>query len=210
MTFLPSFFALASPTAPRGPPHCHPAATTGMRSVCTIMLLAAATDALLVTPAKQPAVKPAIKRPALTVTAAVLPLCTSLPALAVGDASDLEGLNGILTGAIGLLLIVPAIFFASAAKEVGDQAEERMDRLGMNNKRRAPGRSIGTVYDDTDYSYKSNQKAVVNSRDRKKTSKQFGKDGKRLAPWMVIDEKRIEKAKAARKENKRKTGKFFG
>ena len=85
-----------------------------------------------------------------------------------------------------------------------------MDRLGMNKK--SGGRSNGPkiIYEDVDYSYKSLSKPVQNSRDRKVQSKQFGKDGKRLAPWMVIDEDRVNKSKAARKENKRKTGKFFG
>ena len=79
-----------------------------------------------------------------------------------------------------------------------------------NQKARSQGRRTTTVYDDTDYTYAKNQQAVTNSRDRKKQSKQFGKDGKRLAPWMIIDEKRVDKARAARRENKRKTGKFFG
>ena len=85
-----------------------------------------------------------------------------------------------------------------------------MDRLGMNKKSSAPGRRVTTLYDDTDYTYADNRKAVQNSRNRVKKSKQFGKDGKRLAPWMVIDEDRIDKARKQRRENKRKTGKFFG
>ena len=75
----------------------------------------------------------------------------------------------------------------------------------------APGRGRNeAVYDDFDYNYSGNKKAVQNSRDRKVQSKQFGKDGKRLAPWMIIDEKRVDKVRAERRENKRKTGKFFG
>ena len=80
----------------------------------------------------------------------------------------------------------------------------------MNKKSSAPGRRVTTLYDDTDYTYADNRKAVQNSRNRVKKSKQFGKDGKRLAPWMVIDEDRIDKARKQRRENKRKTGKFFG
>lgn len=65
------------------------------------------------------------------------------------------------------------------------------------------------LYDDTDYTYADNKKAVQNSRDRKKQSKQFGTDGKRLAPWMVIDEDNVEKMKEQRRIQKKKTGKFF-
>ena len=87
----------------------------------------------------------------------------------------------------------------------------RMGRLGLKGKKASvPGRRNSVVYDDVDYSYADNRKAVQNSRDRKVKSKQFGKDGKRLAPWMVIDENKIDKARQARKENKRTTGKFFG
>ena len=84
-----------------------------------------------------------------------------------------------------------------------------MDRLGMSNKgggKRAPR----IIYDDVDYTYKKNSVAVENSRTRKKQSKQFGKDGKRLAPWQIIDEQRVDKIRAQRRENKKKTGKFFG
>ena len=48
------------------------------------------------------------------------------------------------------------------------------------------------------------------SDERKKTSKQVGKDGKKFAPWMDIDEQRVDKVRAMRRENKRKTGSFFG
>ena len=129
---------------------------------------------------------------------------------------------------------------------VGRRSSCSIDRLGLNKKRAAPGRRVETVYDDTDFSYSNNRKAVKNSRDRKQQSKQFGKDGKRLAPWMVstraracnparalgglwlmrvllladsrrcllraqvIDEKRVDKVREQRRENKRKTGSFFG
>ena len=66
------------------------------------------------------------------------------------------------------------------------------------------------VYDNTDFSYRKNSIAVENSRTRQKKSKQFGKDGKRLAPWQIIDEDRVNKVRSQRRENKKKTGKFFG
>lgn len=152
-----------------------------------------------------------ILRQIATTSAAVLPLSTSLPAMAVTEASDIDDLAGPLTAALGFFVAVIGYFAFAAASEVADQADERMDRLGLKNqKARSQGRRTTTVYDDTDYTYAKNQQAVTNSRDRKKQSKQFGKDGKRLAPWMIIDEKRVDKARAARRENKRKTGKFFG
>ena len=80
----------------------------------------------------------------------------------------------------------------------------------MNKKQSVPGRRVTTQYDDFDYTYADNRKAVKNSRDRQKKSKQFGKDGKRLAPWQIIDEKRVDKVRQQRRENKKRTGKFFG
>ena len=56
--------------------------------------------------------------------------------------------------------------------------------------------------------------SVISSRapscDTRNGPCQFGKDGKRLAPWQIIDEQRVDKIRAQRRENKRKTGKFFG
>merc|ERR1712086_955690 len=186
---------------------------TDMRSIAFLALLAQ-TDALLVPSLKsrivqQPALKPIIQRTAMATTS-VLPLVTSLPALAVTEASDIDDLAGPLTAGIAVFVAIIAYFAFAAASEVADQTDERMDRLGMKNKKNVPGRRLTTTYDDTDYTYSANQKAVQNSRDRKKKSKQFGKDGKRLAPWMIIDEKRVDASRAARRENKRKTGKFFG
>ena len=84
-----------------------------------------------------------------------------------------------------------------------------MDRLGLGKKSSGAG-GPKIIYEDVDYTYKSLSKPVKNSRDRKVNSKQFGKDGKKFAPWQVIDEDRIEKSRKERRENKRKTGKFFG
>ena len=65
-------------------------------------------------------------------------------------------------------------------------------------------------YDDTDFSYADNNKPVENSRTRVKQSKQEKADGTRFAPWMVIDEKMVDKTRKEREANKKKTGKFFG
>ena len=54
------------------------------------------------------------------------------------------------------------------------------------------------MYDDTDFTYKENNQAVENSRTRVKQSKQTAADGTAFAPWMVIDEKLAEQAKAQR------------
>ena len=146
-------------------------------------------------------------------TASVMPLITALPAVADDGGSGLDAIAPLLYGGIGIFLLIIGYFAVEAAKEVGSQAGERADRLGLNNKGGgggAPGRRIETVYDDTDYTYKENQKAVENSRTRKKVSKQYGRDGKLLAPWQIIDEERVDKQRKARQENKKKTGKFFG
>ena len=182
-----------------------------MRSLFLALSLFAPSDALRL-PAFKTSASPLLKAKA---AAAIVPTFTALPALAVetarvAEASDLDSLNGVLTGAIGLFLLVIGYFGVQAVTIAADQTEERIDRLGLNKKRSAPGRRVETLYDDTDFTYRANRQAVTNSRDRKKQSKQFGKDGKRLAPWMVIDEKRVDKVREQRKENKRKTGKFFG
>ena len=156
-----------------------------------------------------PAFKTPIAQHATKAAAAAAPLLTSLPALAVGEASDLDGLNGVLTAGVGICLLVIGYFAFEFTKEVGSQVEVRKERLGLN-KPRGQRQAPRIIYDDVDYTYKANSRAVVNSRDRKKTSKQVGKDGKKFAPWMDIDEQRVDKVRAMRRENKRKTGSFFG
>ena len=47
----------------------------------------------------------------------------------------------------------------------------------------------------------------LENRKNKKISKQVRADGTRLAPWMTIDEDRVDAQREARRENKRKTGK---
>jgi hypothetical protein len=87
-------------------------------------------------------------------------------------------------------------------QEVGTQSAERIKVLSESNKgKKGPRRNVA-VYDDTDYTYKSNSRAVQNSRDRKKVSKQFGAGGKKFAPWQNIDEAKVEKNKAQRKAAK--------
>ena len=145
----------------------------------------------------------------LTAAIATAPLFASLPAFAYEDAADLDGLNGILTVAVGFFVVFIGGFAFSAAAEVGSQVEERADRLGFNQKG-GGARRPQIVYEDVDYTYKDLSKPVENSRTRKKQSKQVKADGKRFAPWMIIDEEMVEKNRAKRVENKRKTGKFFG
>ena len=137
------------------------------------------------------------------------PLFASLPAFADGDASDLDPLNLILSVFVGAFVLFIGKFAVEAATEVGSQVEERSERLGLGKG--GGGRSSPKIiYEDVDYSYKELSKPVENSRTRKKESKQIKADGTRFAPWMVIDEKMTEKVKKERRENKKKTGKFFG
>jgi hypothetical protein len=154
-------------------------------------------------PAKAPGFDTAAK-----VAGAALPLVTSLPA-AAAEASDFDALAIPLTiASVGLVgtIVAGALPFL---QEAGNQVEVRKERLGLNENR-GGSQSDTEIYDDTDYTYANNRKAVENSRTRKKESKQFGKDGKRLAPWQIIDEKRVDKERAQRREIKKKTGKFFG
>ena len=74
----------------------------------------------------------------------------------------------------------------------------RAERLGWDKPRDNQPKSLEPIYDDFDYTYKDLSKRVENSRTRVRKSKQFGADGKRLAPWMVIDEDKVEKIKADR------------
>ena len=155
--------------------------------------------------------------PAVAFTSAA-PLFAALPASAVGDVDDLpDALNLGLTVILGGFGLFIAKFVLDLALEAGSQTEERLDRLGVKGGSRPRPRQYDTVYDDTDYSYKENQQAVQNSRNRKKRSKQEMAGGKRYAPWMNIDEKRVEEVKAQRKALKKargqpeaKKGGFFG
>lgn len=134
-----------------------------------------------------------------------------MPALAdVGEASDLDSLAPVLTGGVAIFLAVIGYFAFQFAATVAEQAPERAERMGFNKKGPGRGRRNEAIYDDTDFSYAKNRVAVENSRTRKKVSKQFGKDGKRLAPWQIIDEQRVDKVRQQRRENKKRTGKFFG
>ena len=185
-------------------------------TVLSLVVLASPTTALQVGDAKvgsaRPApTKPALNsrapffiaptKPALTSRAPFLAACsalvTALPAVA--DEGDLDVLNGVLSVAVGGLFLFVAKFAVEALGEVASQTPERLDRLGITgNKGAGRPRSVGTVYDDTDFTYKDNQRAVENSRTRVKKSKQFKADGTRLAPWMVIDEDKVAATKAKR------------
>lgn len=142
-------------------------------------------------------------RDLLARAAAFTSVLVSLPANALEEASDIpQVVNIVLTAFVAGFVLFILKFALEFATEVGSQTEERLDRLGANNK--APRQRVtGTLFDDTDFSYKDNQRAVENSRTRKKQSKQMASDGKRFAPWMVIDEKRVEQVKAQRKAAKK-------
>lgn len=126
-------------------------------------------------------------------------LLASEPAIAVAEASDIpDSVNTVLTVFVLGFVAFIGKFALEFATETASQVDERADRLGFNRPREPRQRVVSNLYDDTDYSYKSNQKAVENSRTRKTKSKQIGNDGKRFAPWMVIDEKKVAQVKATR------------
>ena len=107
-----------------------------------------------------------------------------------------------LTVLLAAPMLYSAKFAVDAAAEVGSQTEERLDRAGIG-KNKGPRVRQADVYDDTDFSYSDNKRAVENSRTRKKFSKQQTADGKRFAPWMVIYKAKVEKVKAERNAAKK-------
>ena len=164
-------------------------------------------------PSKQGAWRPpalSLHPPALALTSAA-PLLTALPASAIDDVDDFPDVVNLgLTVIIAGFALFIGKFVLDLAVEAGSQTSERLDRLGVKGGQRPRQRQYGELYDDTDYSYKENQQAVQNSRTRKKRSKQETSDGKRYAPWMNIDEKRVEQVKAQRKALKKARGRPGG
>lgn len=146
---------------------------------------------------------PPLKLGVAQAAGALAPALASLPANALEDAAEIpDAVNIVLTVFVAGFVLFIGKFALEFATEVGSQTEERLDRLGVNNDR-APRQRVTDFFDETDFSYKDNQRAVENSRTRKKQSKQMTADGKRFAPWMVIDEKRVEQVKAQRKAAKK-------
>jgi hypothetical protein len=146
-------------------------------------------------------------QPSFSGAASALPLFVTLPAYAYSSSGNYGDQGGgifdtIVGGVFTVLCLGLAGFILKfafdAASEVASQTGERMDRLGIGQDSGPVSKE--PIYDDTDYSYKDLKKSVPNSRERVKKSKQFKADGTRLAPWMVIDEDKVEKLKKARAE----------
>ena len=181
-------------------------------------------DALLIVPTKSKtdSYKPALKdsvaaHSSAALTAATTFVYTALPAHALaGQKADFgsqaatsnDGIPDIvgllftvLVAGLGLFILKYVYDFAAEAIA---QAPERADRLGLTGGGGGSPKSTEPVYDDTDFAYKDLSKSVENSRTRKKESKQMKADGSRFAPWMVIDEKRVEAAQKQRKLDKKR------
>lgn len=155
--------------------------------------------------------------------AAAAPLLVALPAYAgilgyggSGGAAAAASSDGGILGTIfnvvlnvivlGLLAFVGKNIFDLLAEASSGTAKnvERISEAARENKANAPAKPTGPIYDDFDYTYKNLSERVEDMRTRKKQSKQVTADGKRFAPWMNIDEDKVEQMKKNRMARKEK------
>ena len=163
-------------------------------------LLLSPVSALIVGPPKLGSRLPNSR--ALAASAA--PVLTALPVAAIEEAGDIPDVVNLgLTALLAAPVLYIAKFAFDAAAEAASQTDVRLERAGLTGKTKGPRTRQADVFDDTDFSYRENSQAVENSRTRKKLSKQQTADGKRFAPWMVIDEAKVEKVKAERNAAKK-------
>ena len=73
-----------------------------------------------------------------------------------------------------------------------------------------PKQQEESLYEDAEFLGEATKVSKPIDRKKAKGSLQVNADGSRFAPWMNIDEQRIDKIRAERRENKKKYGTFFG
>ena len=134
-------------------------------------------------------------------------LAATLPAAAMAEDGGFDIVNLILTGIIGSFVLFIGSFAFEAVSEVGTQAGKIAEYDRKNP--RAKSKQAKVVYDDTGggafFNNKSEEQQAAQLRKdlemRKKkgaASKQVKADGSKFAPWMNIDEERVNKIRAER------------
>ena len=166
------------------------------------------------TPVSQQAAQRAAPLP-LAATFASIPgsaLAYAAPPPEDGSIVDTLVNAGLTVVVLGFVAFIGSYIFQAVA-EVGNQAG-KIAEYDREMAKTAPKKKMdpkAIVFDDIGSGAVSDEQVKKELEFRKKRgpgSKQVGSDGKRLAPWMNIDEKRIEGIKKERREerNRKKMG----